>query len=1123
MPFDIDTIDIQFDELTGVDGLDLTINAMVSDDNHFLWVGTQGGLIRIDAYGARKWVSSTKENTLINNFVTSLAFDSTKKHLWVGTRKGISVLDLRTESFIAHYSDGPPEIGLNGEFINRVFIDSQQRVWIGSQTGLSMLHNNKVFHFSHSPDNKNSLSNDNIFDIVEDTEGNLWIATQDGLNKFKDNTITRYNPTEQFSSLGNIITSLSIDSENHIWLGTEQLGLILFDTKNNKSQQFLSSQSENSLQSDYILSLLIDDRRRLWVATSQGLSLYNRADNNFIRMSRNDKMNNIVRSVYQDQLGIIWAGTWSSGLFKHNPYQTPLGKVTLDQLKIEDDVIKSLVKGNNDEFWSSNPNYVFRFRPNEKRILKYSINKLNKKAAYVVPVVNYQKNESYILIDRLYKLNDLDNYTTIPLPQKIESLLWYTAYFDRKNRLWLSSRRAGVYVLSPDFKEIIKEIPSTTITYFSQTDESTMLFGGASNIFWVDIDSWKVTTHSTESHQGLKHSNVTGYAKTREGQEWIGTSGGLHKIIRQNNSIKYIPYTTDDGLPTDVITGPLEDNAGQLWLGSVEGLIRFNPSSKTHQQFEKSQGAFSQYYIGQYFTDSDGRLLFQSPDGISIIDQSKIVDSRKPYPVVINDLMLRGEIQAIDNSILSTTMPYNDTLLLPPEHRDFSLFFSTTYHAQPKRVNFFYRLVGFDEYWLKTTADNRKIKYTNIPPGNYRFEIHSVSGSGIMSEIKTVKIMVQAFWYETLLFKITLLLFIAALVFGWHRLRMYRVEKNNRELEKEVERRTQDVKILAMIGQDISSLLDIHDILEHLYFHLSKSIKVEALAIGVCEYNQNRIRFDKSVESGKRLATYYRELNPFNQVAACCVRYNRAIHIKQADERFRYIDEDPKDFVGDLMETVVYLPLKSNQNHVIGCITVQAKEKDAYTDKDMQFIQTIANYTSIALDNTLAYRSLEQAALTDKLTGIYNKRAFINIGSYQIAVAKRSGLPITFVQADIDNLQLINDNSGQACGNMVLTRVASILKRGFRAQDLIARWEGEKFALMFPNTDAIGAQVAIDKMNCQIKDEVFIYKEKEYEINLRFGICELVHQITVEEIMGNAADAIARGKEHNNKKIVVFE
>ena len=113
------------------------------------------------------------------------------------------------------------------------------------------------------------------------------------------------------------------------------------------------------------------------------------------------------------------------------------------------------------------------------------------------------------------------------------------------------------------------------------------------------------------------------------------------------------------------------------------------------------------------------------------------------------------------------------------------------------------------------------------------------------------------------------------------------------------------------------------------------------------------------------------------------------------------------------------------------------------------------------LDLQAANALLAEASRTDALTGLLNRRGFLEKGEAEIDRSQRSGKPLCVVMADVDHFKSINDLHGHAAGDVALQGLASLLRSTLRSQDLVGRWGGEEFILLLPETDLHGAsQVA---------------------------------------------------------------
>jgi diguanylate cyclase (GGDEF)-like protein len=1128
LPFDIRAASMRFSQVTGNHGLDITNRSIITDDQGYLWIGTQSGLIRLDGYQSKRYLSNSKSrNALISNYIYSLAFQASSSRIWIGTSNGLSVLDLKQQRFHS-YQKADQFYSLTSNIIQSILIDSKERVWLGTKDGLNLYQpeSDTFKQFLFDPLDKNSLSHNNVLDIKEDHLGNLWVATQVGLSRYIEGVgFERHNPLKKQEGSQGLITKIAVDSENSLWLGTEQHGVVYYNPSTSATKLFSKRSDGKGLPSNYVQALLFDKKGELWIGTTGGLTIYTPKNGEYFNFSNEHVSSNIV-SLFQDQNDIIWIGTWSKGMVKFNPRATQVGQLSLKTLQTQGDTIISLVKGVGNDIWVANPKHLYQLLPEKNKIEKYNILKLNPNNSRAIPFVDHLKQQFFLLTDKIHRVTDTDNIRSFSLPKEIQNASWYSASFDSKGQLWLGGRNVGVYILSEDFKSILHHIPSALAGYINQIDSSTMLVGSFSATFWVDIESFETLTHSPNDTLGMLHPSVTGYHETSDGRRWLGTSAGIHQLnVDKNGTEFYRTWTQQEGLPTDVLTGPLEDSSGKLWFSSTDGLIRFDPNNDSIEHFDGAQGALNIYYIAQYLKDDSQRLFFLGPKGVSIIDERFVRRNQTPYPIVIDEFRVMNEVQLPfegASNILQKSIQYSDSILLPPEKRDFSFSFSSTYFSQPSKVKYFYRLSGFDEQWQQIDSKYRQLKYTNLNPGRYRLEIYSLSSYGAKSDIKTVDLRLLPFYYETLWFKVLLGLFFLSIFLIWYKYRMYKIKQYNQQLEVEVRQRTQDIRMLAKIGRDISSLLDIHELFEHLYIHLNKSLDVSVLAIGVYEKDNQRIKFERSLENGEIMPTHYRPMNSETELAAWCIENNQEMIMNEHSERFNFIKKNSGPIVGESMQTVIYIPIISRTNEMLGCITIQSKQKNAYDDEDLEFIRTISNYTGIALDNTLAHSELKKVSSTDFLTGLTNRRAFVEQANFQAGIFKRCEQPLSFAMADIDHFKIFNDQHGHDCGDHVLQKVAKIFKQATREQDLVSRWGGEEFIFMFPNTAAQGALIILNKLRKLLEETDFEFQGRTLKITATFGACQFASKEELEDVINRADAALYQGKNNGRNCVEII-
>ena len=189
-----------------------------------------------------------------------------------------------------------------------------------------------------------------------------------------------------------------------------------------------------------------------------------------------------------------------------------------------------------------------------------------------------------------------------------------------------------------------------------------------------------------------------------------------------------------------------------------------------------------------------------------------------------------------------------------------------------------------------------------------------------------------------------------------------------------------------------------------------------------------------------------------------------------------------------------------------------------FTDSLSRLEEEVAERTA---DLTAANERLAVAAKIDPLTGLYNRRGFAEEAETEIKRVFRSGRPFSIVIGDVDNFKDFNDQYGHACGDHVLNRVSDLLRERTRDVDRIARWGGEEFILLLPETEAAGAGALAAKLRETIADNLFEFEDRRLRITMTFGVAEHRKGESLEACIARADAALYHGKEHGRNKVMV--
>ncbi|MBN2267804.1 MAG: diguanylate cyclase [Acholeplasmataceae bacterium] len=311
-----------------------------------------------------------------------------------------------------------------------------------------------------------------------------------------------------------------------------------------------------------------------------------------------------------------------------------------------------------------------------------------------------------------------------------------------------------------------------------------------------------------------------------------------------------------------------------------------------------------------------------------------------------------------------------------------------------------------------------------------------------------------------------------------------------RQLSNELRRSYQQMHVLSNIGQAMTSTHELSDIFEQLYENVNLLMNAESLGVGLYVPEANALRFDLFIEKGQALDPFDLSLDNKKSWSVFSFLNRQTIKINDIEKEYQKYIEGFAATRGNLNYSAMYAPL-TVEGEVIGVFSIQAKEKNAYSDNDKDLLQTLASYLAIAIRNIM--KTAELAKLNDKLkilserdglTGVANRRLYDEMFPKMWNSCIDLDCPLTLMIVDIDNFKDFNDHYGHMTGDEVIKKVASLLSDGRRdEEDFVARYGGDEFIVLLPKCDLDEANNLAKKLqqdlhfineNLNIKKEVTI-------------------------------------------------
>ena len=248
------------------------------------------------------------------------------------------------------------------------------------------------------------------------------------------------------------------------------------------------------------------------------------------------------------------------------------------------------------------------------------------------------------------------------------------------------------------------------------------------------------------------------------------------------------------------------------------------------------------------------------------------------------------------------------------------------------------------------------------------------------------------------------------------------------------------------------------------------------------------------------------------------IRYTRG-------QKDRHLDSfNKKEGMLGSVQSFLMVPLMVGEN-ILGVIRLNSSHRDIYQEYDQDVLSTLANQTALAIENALMVERIQNMAVKDGLTGVYNHRYFQEKLEEEISKADRYNKDLSFLLLDVDHFKKFNYTYGHQEGDKVLRIVAEIAESTLRQKvDTLARYGGEEFAIILPETDGNSAKDLAERVRKSIEGYLFENESKGvYRVTVSIGVSSYPFDAREQSKLIQAADmGLYESKANGRNRVSLF-
>ncbi len=727
--------------------------------------------------------------------------------------------------------------------VNCVVEGYRSDIWVGTDKGI-----HRVNMANLSLERKGYLNEEHITRLA--TNGyNIFVGTQSGkIYQFsygKDPVLIK--------DWGKEITGLFVDSHGLLWFSDLGDGAYRLKTENGDVKFFtqrvlMPEFTSRGAEFDEALGVV-------WIRMNHGGYGYYNRETDEIEYFHNDPSNpwnlsNTVNARLEMNDGVVWESTNRRGLEK-----LEVLKKTIERRLVMpgaesplDNEVRAMCydKMRHRAFICNKHGCIFVYDDNGNHLTTITHDSNGKPISRPYGM-SVDSKGNYWVCDKdngLYKITPNNgDYTIINICHdendnwSLSSNAAYQVTEDNQGNIWVATYGGGVNILKKDkngkyialhSKNALKKYPKGThqkVRTITATKDGKVWAGSTDGILIMSIHNNNVVIEQMKEPEnledGLMSTDIVNLACDKNGTIWVGTnSGGLSHTVKQdeNGAWLFKTYGIQDGLPSEEIYSMTFDEKGNIWFATDHILCSFDTQKKIFTTFSQLDGVDDTMCSeGSSMMAAGGMIFFGTMNGYYVIDRKKLKNSTGSLlKLRITDFYINNELQSPRlNDTYNYYVPESKRVVIPTHNTMFSFGFAALNYQLQHRIVYQYKLDGYDKDW-KNADKTRLANYTDVPSGNYRFQVKAfLLESPEAYDMRTIEVVIPPYFIFSSGAVWVYMLFIAiGLSFGlwWYQEYLRKKMKNNSN--DHIEKTTEDAAQPDCCEEQMEEKVDDYEIIE---------------------------------------------------------------------------------------------------------------------------------------------------------------------------------------------------------------------------------------------------------------------------------------------------------------------